>query len=347
MKLGKVYFVLAVVFVLTLLVACRSNEQSREKYLDFEYQVTEEKSRVELAGAPYTIPTDNCDSDTASKKSQEVTKTFLTDLEISVSNEVAAEFGGDVAVAEAVLSGKIGTELKVKIGTQSENKSTVEVTVPAGKKNNTEVQWKEVWTEGSISVIRSDGSYVGVLPFVVLNSLVLEQLGSQTLECETNVVIAEENTPQALPTAIPRIIPTPEPKSIGFVSVLANSNDGLRFTADSAGRYEFKYSSGAYSTYPIDRIPDGLDTWLTAIRIFKNKPAQWNGEAISNSPDVSAIDFGYSSSSNEAEAKAQDKVASITLLKGEYLTLVAVDGRPYYSDNPGEVSFEVFYTPLQ
>jgi len=74
---------------------------------------------------------------------------------------------------------------------------------------------------------------------------------------------------------------------------------------------------------------------------------EWNGAAISNSPDISAVDFGYSSSSSEAEAKVQGQEAVVSLMQGDYLILVGVDGRPYYSDNPGEVIFEVLFTPTQ
>ena len=118
---------------------------------------------------------------------------------------------------------------------------------------------------------------------------------------------------------------------------------GIRFTAPETGRYIFKYISGAYSIYPINEAPNGVKTWLTAIRVFKNRDVEWNGVAISDLPDARAADYAYSDNAAEAEVKAMGNTTVLSLQKDDYIILVAVDERTYYSDNPGEVIFEVQY----
>lgn len=68
--------------------------------------------------------------------------------------------------------------------------------------------------------------------------------------------------------------------------------------------------------------------------------------AMSDS-DAYVSDFGYSSSSSKAELKAQRSETLIALQEGDYLLLVAVDNKPNYADNPGEVFLEVWYMPVQ
>ena len=183
------------------------------------------------------------------------------------------------------------------------------------------------------------------MPFAALNLLTLEQLNSQTLDCESGEIVTQGGAAQIITPEVPVIVPTPTPVSIGTISVPGNSSEGTRFTASQSGLYIFRYVRGAYSTYPTDGIPAGQATWLTAVRIFKNRPTEWNGDAISDLADYRAVDYAYFYSQREVEERAEGQSLTLSLLQGDYLILVAVDGRPYYSDNPGEVVFEVLFIP--
>ena len=103
------------------------------------------------------------------------------------------------------------------------------------------------------------------------------------------------------------------------------------------------YVSGSYSTYPGDQIPSGQKTWLTALRVFLNRSPEWNGVAISDYPDYSFADYNHFSSSEDAENRADGFTLTAYLLKGDYLIFVPVDGKPYYSDNPGELTIDVLF----
>jgi hypothetical protein len=89
-------------------------------------------------------------------------------------------------------------------------------------------------------------------------------------------------------------------------------------------------------------------TWLTAVRVFKNRPILWDSESMNGETDYRIADFGYFATDTEAEVTAEKALPlTISLLAGDYLILVAVDNLSDYFDNPGEVILEVFYTPPQ
>ncbi|MCL4271556.1 MAG: hypothetical protein KJZ72_18505 [Anaerolineales bacterium] len=341
-----------IAFVLTLILsACgtpQGNTQVPKVETNLQFTVRQESQLIESVGAPYEITVDNCNGARDSEKIEERSKKYLTELNLEVSNKVAAEVGGNIEVAKVMVSDEIGLALGIRIGTETESRSSVKIVTPAGQKTVAHLQWEEVWTSGTVAVSRPDGTYVDVLPFSVLNSLTLEQLDSQTINCETGAIVENGSTAQISTPEIPAILPTPAPVSIGYISVSGNSSEGTKFTATQAGIYTFKYISGSYSTYPASKTPPaGILTWLTAIRVFKNRPVEWNGIAISSSSDYRAVDYAYYASASEVENIAKGSVLSISLLQGDYLIFVAVDELPYYSDNPGEVVFEVLYTPNQ
>lgn len=176
---------------------------------DVQFLVKQESQLVQSVGAPYEITVDNCDGARDSEKVEERSRTYFTELNLEVSREVAVEIGGNIEVAKIMLSEQIGIALGIRIGTQTESKSSVKIITPAGQRTITHLQWKEVWTTGTISVLRPDGSYVDVLPFSALNSLTLEQLDSRTVNCETGAIVENGATAQiSTPTATIKPLPT-------------------------------------------------------------------------------------------------------------------------------------------
>lgn len=324
------------------------NTQAPKIDTNLQFSVMQEGQIFESIGAPYQIEVDNCKGARDSEKVEERSNTFITELNLEVSNTIAAEVGGNIEIAKVMISDQIGLALGTRIGTSTEARSSVKIVTPAGYKTVTHLQWKEVWTSGKIAISRPDGTYVDVLPFSVLNSLTLEQLDSQTVNCETGAITDNGSTAQISTPSIPVIPPTPAPVSIGTISIPGNSSEGTRFNVTQTGIYTFKYIRGSYSTYSVfQQPPTGTLTWLTAVRVFKNRPIAWNGNAISEQNDYRIVDFAYFATADEAEAAAKGHSLTVSLLNGDYLIMVAVDGLPYYSDNPGEVILEVFYTPNQ
>jgi formylglycine-generating enzyme required for sulfatase activity len=147
-------------------------------------------------GAPYEITADNCQGARDSEKTEERSRTYSTELKIEVSNAMAAEVGGDIKAARLMLSNEIGTALGVTIDSQTSSTSSVKIITPPGNKTVARLEWKEIWTSGTIAVSRPDGKKIDALPFSVLDSLSLEQLGIQTINCETDAIVNNGSTVQ-------------------------------------------------------------------------------------------------------------------------------------------------------
>ena len=155
----KLIRVVAVLFVLMSAACGGTPAEAPAVNTDLKYSVSQEGYQVQFMGTPYEIAVDNCDGARDSTKIEERSQRYLAELNIEVSNKIAAEFGGNVGVAKAVLRDEIGIALGIRIGTETEARSSVEIVTPPGKKTVTTIQWKEVWTEGSIAIIRPDGSW--------------------------------------------------------------------------------------------------------------------------------------------------------------------------------------------
>ena len=174
------------------------------------FSVKQGSPLVESVGAPYDITADNCQGALDSAKTEQLSRMYSTELRLDVSNTVAAEVGvgGDILAAKATLSDEIETALGVTIGAETQSTSSVTIGTPPGQRTVAQLQWKEVWTSGTIAVSRPDGTNVDILPFWVLNSLTLEQLGVQTIKCETGEVVENGSTVQiTAPGTV--IAPTP------------------------------------------------------------------------------------------------------------------------------------------
>jgi hypothetical protein len=142
-------------------------------------------------------------------------------------------------------------------------------------------------------------------------------------------------------TALPQ---GPSLQSLGTIRVFGNSNQGVQIQIPRSGVYRFAYRSGAYSTYPVGREPEGTSTWLTAIIIYRGDRAVWDGTRIKHeSAFLRLADTSYRSSSEEAERSAQGQYLEAPLTEGEILTLIGVDHFDAYADNPGQVVIEWFF----
>lgn len=199
---NKLVFVCAVLLlVFSSLISCNNPTEP-----NLDYSVDEQDLFLQLSGQPDEISSDNCGGETESVQTFRRSKSFQTELDIDISQEVAAEFGGDIKLAKVAISKQIGLALGVRFGTETESSSELEIPTPPGSKTITTVQWKEKWTKGNISIERPDGTSVDLLPFLALNSLILEQQGITTIKCGGNgdeEVIIEDNTREVLPPAPP------------------------------------------------------------------------------------------------------------------------------------------------
>jgi len=136
----------------------------------------------------------------------------------------------------------------------------------------------------------------------------------------------------------------PSLQSLGIIRVFGNSNRGVQIQIPRSGIYRFTYRSGSYSTYAVGRAPENVKTWLTAVFIYKGDRALWKGNIIDDTNlFLRLADMSYFTTSDEAEKAAQGQYVEAQLNQGDVITLIAVDGRDAYADNPGQVLIEWFF----
>ncbi|MCG8376299.1 MAG: hypothetical protein MI702_07435 [Chlorobiales bacterium] len=160
----------------------------------------------------------------------------------------------------------------------------------------------------------------------------------------TSRPVTPEPTDPSSPTVITSTIGVASKESLGVLRVLGNSNQGIQLVTESTGYHLFEYRGGAYSGWPINAEPEGRDTWLTAVRVYSGDQPTWDGKVLTFDGLILRIaDMGYQSSAEEAELLAQGQNGQVWLEEGDVITLIAVDDREAYSDNPGQILLEWFF----
>ena len=141
--------------------------------------------------------------------------------------------------------------------------------------------------------------------------------------------------------------PTAGATLITSIPVPRNSSRGKSFAAPRTGNYEFRYVSGAYSTYPANGAPAGQASWLASVAIFKGSPI-WDGDILRTSDAQLIIGWGgqYFTTKKAAAEAASGQAFDWQLNEGDALTLITVDKQSRYTDNSGDdVRIEIWYLP--
>jgi hypothetical protein len=176
-------------------------------------------------------------------------------------------------------------------------------------------------------------------------------------------VMATATPGQIQPTAI-AIIETPRvqdlpptaisPVLIDTIEILGNSNTGEQFLVPKTGKYSFKFNSGGYCTYATD---PGFATCLPTIWIFEGDAEMWQDDGRSLNQDTASRVIAplsdcqagrnaYCRTIEDSDIQGRNSSAvRMNLTEGSMLTLIGVDNREAYADNPGEVLIDVYYLP--
>lgn len=173
-------------------------------------------STLSLTGSPEKISLNNCGGLRDSTLTQNVSRSFIAEVQLEVSDQLAGEFGAGIEIVEAKIRNEIGAKLGVRFGTQLSRSSEVVANVPPGHKTITTVQYQEHWTKGEVEILRPDGSQIDVLPFAALDSLAFEQQQVVAVRCADNeIVLPHTFAPTEMPSVTPELaataISTPTP----------------------------------------------------------------------------------------------------------------------------------------
>jgi hypothetical protein len=180
---------------------------------------------------------------------------------------------------------------------------------------------------GANTIVDIDGQ----VRFAPVNRRVFVNAGDDTVR-----TIRMDSTGRGPSPSVPHGHPLPGHTPFGTVAVTGDATNGVSFTAGPAGRYQFTYESGAYSTYPSDA--DRKETWLTTVLIFEAGKNLFQARRIRKEDALARLaDTKYWSSRQDAEDAATGQHVELDLRAGQQLRLAAVDRKGYYASNPGAV----------
>ncbi len=123
---------------------------------------------------------------------------------------------------------------------------------------------------------------------------------------------------------------------IDEIEVRSSDNNGTRYTAKTAGSYQFVITGGAYTAAV------NAGKYRTDVLIYQNKSIVWN---VSDNPAGWDYIIGYDtpfSTAKEAEKLALGNSIKFNLDKDDYLIFVIRDNRNFFSDNYGLVRLSVY-----
>lgn len=145
----------------------------------------------------------------------------------------------------------------------------------------------------------------------------------------TQVIQVTENSP-----VVPSTLTLEVPQQVESYDLLIPSyqESGVRFDAPRNGTYTISFIGGAYSPYANENGND--NKWRTILQIYKNRDIEWGKRLTFTEPINSDFHLGDFETGNpteaEAEARAKGTYINLTLNKGDYLIIVAVDQKGAY-----------------
>ena len=149
-----------------------------------QVELDQGEAALEVLGPPFTIRNDNCGGETDSTEVFAHERSFQVEVSLNISEEVRGSVGGGVPGAlQASLEAGLETQIGIRNG--SVETATVErhITVPPNSIVETTLQWQEVWTVGTIHLLNAEGELLWDVPFDVMSTLHLAQLGVDTQRC--------------------------------------------------------------------------------------------------------------------------------------------------------------------
>jgi hypothetical protein len=192
-KAKSLYLLFLTLIILILLASCGDSKDSLEPEIaevpqatGFDYLVAlDDSPSIEVSGSPFKVTTDNCGSRVSSIETFTRSRDFSVTLHTEISESIRAEIGGSVGVADAEIGAAIGGRLGLQVGSTESVQSERRVETPADSITTATLQWEEIWQTGRVSINQGEGNSIGDVPFRVLTTVRLSQIGIEDIPCGT------------------------------------------------------------------------------------------------------------------------------------------------------------------
>ncbi len=235
-----------------ILTSCGGPQESIDPVLPTETQKTDfnyltsinDQPVVEVSGNEFKVTTNNCGSRVSAFETFSRSREFKVTLETEFSDSIRGSLGGDLLIAGAEIEAEVGYKLGIQVGTTETVKTERQIETPPDSITTVSMQWEEIWQTGNVSIKKVDGSEIGDIPFRVLTTLRLSQIGIEDIPCGTLPV--NENTAVSTDGPISKAtLDTPSPEiSITYTPVgMVNENHKVNAYETALGN---PYNTGIY-----------------------------------------------------------------------------------------------------
>lgn len=260
-----------------------------------------------------TIHMNNCGSAGEVKQTAEKSK--------SVNVEYAGSFGVDKVV--------VNGEVSAKYGEINANAKKLELVAPAGTNMEFNLKWTEKTWVGIVTAQGKDGqaNYKVSVPISV------ELVSSQDLGCgSSNSVPANPNPTTSSP-------PTQQSPQTNFsdITVTANANNGVLFTAPTSGNYTFTIKDGIYCTPSVCR---------SIIHGYLGRDVVWKDFYGLPHPMEQDYELGcWEDPTASNKNCAVGMSATVYMNAQQYIRWIIMEDKNAFADNKGAVILSVTATP--
>jgi hypothetical protein len=146
---------------------------------------TDDAPYLQVSGSEFDVTTNNCGSRVSSFESFSRSREFRVTYSLEFSDTIRGQLGGDLLVASAELEAAVGLRLGVQLGSTESVRTERQIETPADSITTVRLRWEEIWQAGRAIVVRPGGAEIGPIPFRVLTTLRLSQVGVQDVPCGT------------------------------------------------------------------------------------------------------------------------------------------------------------------
>lgn len=175
-----------------------------EQPYHIQVEMNEGEPAMEFLGPSFSIFTDNCGAATTTTEVFTRSLSFTTEASLTITEDVRASVGGGIPGAlQADLQAGLEHQLGVRIGAAETQTAERTIITPPNSSSRTTLQWQELWTLGTIHILTPDGELLGDVPFRLLATLHLAQIGVEIDSCPMNGEEPEETVPLAIEQGLP------------------------------------------------------------------------------------------------------------------------------------------------
>ncbi len=137
-----------------------------------------------VSGSEFQVTTDNCGSSVSANETLSRSREFTVEFNVNLIILESLEIKADALVAGAKVKAAVEQSFGVQVGATEAIEALRDIETPADSISVVTLQWEELWDIGVVS-INENSKALGEVPFRIMSTMRLAQIGIQETPCET------------------------------------------------------------------------------------------------------------------------------------------------------------------